>query len=79
MTSGSSDAPGVDSLGRRVREQRIRAGLTQQQLADLVKRHRVTITRIEIDKKRPSPLLVTSLAKALNVSRDALDPQGVTL
>lgn len=73
------ESPERDTLGRRIRERRVRAGLTQQQLADMVNRHRVTITRIERDKKRPSGLLVTALAQNLGVPRDALDPDGITL
>lgn len=79
MTPSEPGARSGATIGRRVREQRIRAGLTQDQLAEKVARHRVTIARIETDAKRPSGLLVTAMAKALDIPRDAIDPEGVTL
>jgi transcriptional regulator with XRE-family HTH domain len=54
---------------RRIRQHR---GLTQQQLADLVGAHRLTIVRLETDTLRPGVDLLEALAKALRVKVTAL-------
>jgi transcriptional regulator with XRE-family HTH domain len=43
-------------------------GLTQQQLADRVAAHRVTIAKLETGALRPGVGLLEALAKALRVS-----------
>ena len=43
-------------------------GLTQQQLADIVTAHRVTIAKLETGASRPGVDLLEALAKALRVS-----------
>jgi transcriptional regulator with XRE-family HTH domain len=47
---------------------RQRRGLTQQQLADIVAAHRVTIAKLETGALRPGVDLLEALAKALRVS-----------
>jgi transcriptional regulator with XRE-family HTH domain len=47
---------------------RHRRGLTQQQLADRVAAHRVTIAKLETGALRPGVDLLEALAKALRVS-----------
>lgn len=47
-------------------------GLTQQELADLVKTHRPTITMLEIGQQEGGAVLISSLAHALGVSADWL-------
>jgi len=43
-------------------------GLTQQQLADIVAAHRVTIAKLETGASKPGVDLLEALAKALRVS-----------
>lgn len=69
----------ITPLARRVRELRIRAGLTQADLAGRVGKTRPTITRIERGWIRPSGLLVSHIARELGVDRESIDPDGVTL
>lgn len=52
---------------RTLRTLRERRGLTQQQVADLVGVHRVTIVKIENEKLKPGVDLLESLAKVLRV------------
>ena len=54
---------------KRLRERR---GLTQQELAELVGAHRITIVRLETDALRPGVDLLEGLAKALRVKVTAL-------
>lgn len=52
-------------LGNRLREARVRLGLTQAELADLVQVSRKTINTVENEVFIPSTLLALKLAAAL--------------
>ena len=55
------------SFGKRLKELRVAAGLTQAQLAEKVGRHRESIAFLEADKNDPGWASVQALAAALGV------------
>lgn len=59
-------------LGENLKSLRIKKGLTQQQLADLLKINRVTYTQYELDKREPDNTTLIALADFFNVSTDYL-------
>lgn len=60
------------SLGSKIREARIKAGLTQEKLARLLDVTTQTIYKIEKDKNVPSFTLVKKIAEILKISLDDL-------
>lgn len=62
-------------FGARLRALRETAGLTQQQLADLVGMQAQNVTRLETGGREPAWGTVIRLAKALNVSTDEFLPK----
>jgi transcriptional regulator with XRE-family HTH domain len=64
------------TFGARLRCARELAQMTQQQLADEVKLHRVTLNQYENDKKVPSVEVAWALADALGVALDELRERG---
>jgi putative transcriptional regulator len=58
--------------GQRLRDARVAAGLTQQQLAELAEVQRRTIISAETGKHVPEAEAVARLAKALGVSQERL-------
>jgi transcriptional regulator with XRE-family HTH domain len=55
-----------------VRFQRLREGLTQQQLADLVGRHKAQISRLEAGHRHADVAEAAMIARALHTSIDEL-------
>ena len=61
-----------EALAANVPRLRKSLGLSQQQLADAISVHRVTIARIETGRLNPGADMIFSLADALGVPTDAL-------
>ena len=59
------------TFGKKLKELREAAGLTQLELAEKVGIDRTTIARLEIDRAVPSWPVVSDLAKVLGVSCEA--------
>jgi len=59
-------------FGDRVRELRIKKGLSQEQLAELSGLHRTYISSLELGKRNVSLINIFALAKALGVTPDKL-------
>lgn len=59
-------------FGEKVREQRIKKGLSQEELAELSGLHRTYISSLELGKRNVSLINIHALAKALGVSPDKL-------
>ena len=69
-----------NGLAQRLKELRKKAGLTQEELAELIDVHLNTISRLENGIDTPKTFKITQLAKVLNVnevecSRDATHRQ----
>ncbi|MFH0770083.1 MAG: helix-turn-helix transcriptional regulator [Candidatus Peregrinibacteria bacterium] len=62
----------VASFGRKIRDLRIEAGLSQEELAARTKVHRTYIGMIERGEKNITIRNVEKLAQALNISIDQL-------
>lgn len=62
----------LQNLGKRIREERIRVGLTQERLAELVGCNESYIGQIERSTKNPSLETVLKIASALKVTIDYL-------
>ena len=83
-TAGGIDTPGVTGTpankgkaraperGHRVRQARRRVGLTQEQLAEKVGVHRVSIARIEAGVRVPSMALGLRISRELGESVETL-------
>ena len=59
-------------FGDKVRELRIKKGLSQEQLAELSGLHRTYISSLELGKRNVSLINIFVLAKALGVTPDKL-------
>ncbi len=59
-------------FGDKVRELRIKKGLSQEQLAELSGLHRTYISSLELGKRNVSLINIFALAKALGVTPDKL-------
>ena len=59
-------------FGRKLKELRIQAGLTQKQLAERVKVTKSVISYYELQERYPSPEMLIKLANIFNVSTDFL-------
>jgi len=66
MSGNDRASPGV--VGKRIREARKMAGLSQQQLATLLKLHRPTVSEIEAGNRRVAAEELSRLADILDVS-----------
>lgn len=64
----------VIRFGKRVREERIKRGLSQEQLAELANVHRTYIGMIERGEKNISLLNIERIAEALKTSVSELLP-----
>jgi transcriptional regulator with XRE-family HTH domain len=64
MTSDST----LGKFGLRVRTLRIKAGLSQEKLAELAELHRTYISGVERGARNPSLISIARIAKALNVT-----------
>jgi len=60
------------SLGKRIREARKQAGLTQEELAERIGVSRTAISRFELGEIEPSLRNLAAMAGELNVSADRL-------
>lgn len=60
------------TLGQRIRAQRIRMGMTQEELAELLYMKKSTISYYENDKKEMRASGLADLAKALHTTPDYL-------
>ena len=59
-------------FGDKVRELRIKKGLSQEQLAELSGLHRTYLSSLELGKRNVSLINIFALAKALGVTPDKL-------
>lgn len=72
-TRGSLEKmPEVESIGRRVKRERLALGLTQRQLAELVEVGVPHISKVEADRERPSEELILRLAEVFKLDSDEL-------
>jgi transcriptional regulator with XRE-family HTH domain len=62
----------LKKFGERVRELRVKRGLSQEQLAESSGLHRTYISSLELGKRNVSLINIHALAKALGVSPDKL-------
>ena len=63
-----------EQFGTKVRELRKKKGLSQEDLAELIKRDPRTIVAIEGGKRNPTLYTIYKIAKALEVKSDSLLP-----
>ena len=63
---------GLLNTGERIREIRVAAGLSQEQLAELSSLNRVTIAKYETGRVEPGAQALSRIADALDVSVDVL-------
>jgi transcriptional regulator with XRE-family HTH domain len=59
-------------FGDKVRELRIKKGMSQEQLAEVSGLHRTYISSLELGKRNVSLINIHAIAKALGVSPDKL-------
>lgn len=64
------------SIGERIKEARLKNGLTQEQLAALIGVAKSTLTGYEKGNREPDALKINALSKALGVSGDYLLDTG---
>ena len=62
----------MQDFGKRVKELRQRAGLTQQQLAERILVSKASISNYELYERNPSPEILIKLARVFHVSTDYL-------
>ncbi len=62
----------MQDFGKRVKELRRRAGLTQQQLAERILVSKAAISNYELYERNPSPEILIKLARVFHVSTDYL-------
>ena len=62
----------IIDTGERIRQLRMAAGLSQEQLAELSSLNRVTIAKYESGRVEPGAQALSRIADALGVSADAL-------
>ena len=55
------------TFGEKIREERLKAGLTQQQLADRLKVGNNQISQWETGKRKPKLLTLRKIAKAIGI------------
>lgn len=63
-------------VGNKIREYRVRAGLNQEQLAELALLNRVTVAKYETGKAEPGAQAIARIADALGITTDALFGRG---
>ena len=71
VTTLAKEKKDATGFGARLRAMRMKAGLTQQELADQLGMKATNITRLESGGRTPSWETVIKIAKALNVSTDS--------
>ena len=62
----------IDMFAERLKEMRLEKGLTQQQLADVLKVDRTTVLKWETDGREPSFAMLVQIARFFEVSCDYL-------
>lgn len=62
----------LKTLGLNIKFARMKSGLSQEELAELVETSRMTISYIETARQNPTILKVIDIAKALNVDINEL-------
>ena len=62
----------MQNFGKRIKELRQKAGLTQQQLAERIWVSKAAISNYELYERNPSPEILIKLAKVFHVSTDYL-------
>lgn len=62
----------MQNFGKRIKELRLKAGLTQQQLAERIWVSKAAISNYELYERNPSPEILIKLAKVFHVSTDYL-------
>ncbi len=62
----------MQDFGKRIKELRQRAGLTQQQLAERILVSKAAISNYELYERNPSPEILIRLARVFHVSTDYL-------
>ena len=62
----------MQDFGKRVKELRQKAGLTQQQLAERILVSKAAISNYELYERNPSPEILIKLARVFHVSTDYL-------
>ena len=62
----------LKKFGERVRELRIKKGISQEELAELSGLHRTYISSVELGKRNVSIINIYALAKALGTTPDKL-------
>lgn len=62
----------MQALGERIKQARIQAGLTQEQLAELLNLSRGTVARYELGEIEPKLQNLAAIARVLQVSSDYL-------
>jgi transcriptional regulator with XRE-family HTH domain len=72
-TEGERLMAAEETFGKRLKRLREQAGLTQQQLADQTKTHRITIVKLEQDVYGPTWATVQALTKALGCTCSAFE------
>lgn len=62
----------MQDFGKRIKELRQKAGLTQQQLAERIWVSKAAISNYELYERNPSPEILIKLARVFHVSTDYL-------
>lgn len=62
----------LKKFGEKVRELRLKKGLSQEELAELSGLHRTYISSLELGKRNVSLINIYALAKALDITPDKL-------
>ena len=66
----------ITSLGTWISRRRKALALTQKELARRIACATVTLQKIELDERRPSPEVAAQLAEALDLPREARPPSS---
>lgn len=72
----------MQSFGQRLKALRLKAGLTQQQLAERIWVSKAAISNYELFERTPSPEILVKLSRVFHVSTDyllGLDCEKMTL
>ena len=72
MSSSTSRARVLRDFGRKVRQERLKQGLSQEELAELAGLHRTYIGMIERAERNITLVNIDRIARALNISAGAL-------
>ncbi len=64
--------PPAETIGQRIKRERLRNGMTQRQLADAVGVGVPHISKVEAGRENPSDELLTRLAKVFKIDADEL-------